>query len=122
MVFRFQQKDSAKSLPERYCKLVDARICAGKSNSSASGISYVLTEAYQLLTDLILEMNEHEEEVKREEKNQTNAEKALFEAGELIREKETKKKVRSVRERTGIVRRSRKSQEALSGRHSGGPG
>lgn len=87
MVFRRQQKPSAKFLLERFSKLTEARRRVVKSNESTSGISEVLTESDEFIDDFILEMDEHEEEVKREKEEQTDAEKSFIAVGEYIRDK-----------------------------------
>lgn len=83
-MFEHQQKSSGKSLKERFQKLVVSKRRCVKENASSSGINEVLIEREQLLDDLILEIDEHEETVKKKEE-QTDAEKKLVEAGEAIR-------------------------------------
>lgn len=63
-----------------------------KSAAPASGISEVPSESDEVLDDLMLEMDEHEEEVKREKEEQKNAKKSLIAAGELIRDGATNRK------------------------------
>lgn len=85
IVFCHQAKPSAKSLRDRFLKLVDHRKRAVKAAVSSSGISEVVAEKDVLLDDLIHEMSEHEEALKVAKEEQTDAEKKLVEAGEKIR-------------------------------------
>lgn len=80
-VLKNQQISIEKSLKERFNKLVEQRRHVAKSYLSASRLSEVVTEKVQLLDNITLEMEEKDEAVKKERKEQTEAEKLLVSAG-----------------------------------------
>lgn len=79
------QQPSWKTLSDRFKKIVEEHRTARKRNERATGISEEYGEREQLLDDLLLEIDEHEENIREKNEEKTALEQRLATGGEEIR-------------------------------------
>ena len=83
-LFQCVQKPNAKTITDRFNRLVAQRREKVKETAAASGVSEAYGEKEQLLDDIILEIDEYFETVSAHKEKKTEAEKNLVQACVVI--------------------------------------